>query len=174
MKSLASASALLGTLLFAVVLPIAAAENPTKILDSQRRLAANVRALESRAFALANDERSRSGLAPLVWNEKAAEVARSHSMDMAEFDYLSHTDHKGRRVVERARDFGLFEWRALGENIAWLSGYEDPAGRVVDRWMASSGHRRNILQSSYRESGVGLAVSPGGKYYFTQVFVLLW
>ena len=168
-----SASTVLVTLLLTAVLPTADARPiaPNGVFSDNSSM--NVRALESRAFSLANAERSRGGLAPLVWNEKAAEVARSHSKDMAEFNYLSHTDHRGRRVVERARDFGLFEWRALGENVAWLSGYEDPAGRVVDRWMASTGHRKNILQASYREAGVGLAVSPSGKYYFTQVFVLL-
>lgn len=127
--------------------------------------------LEFRVFELVNAERIKNGRDALVWVEQAAAVARFHSVDMAQFDYLSHADTLGRNVDKRADKLGLNDWRLIGENIAWLSGYADPAARVVQSWMNSPGHRQNILQSKFREGGIGMALTPAGKYYFTQVFV---
>jgi uncharacterized protein YkwD len=89
---------------------------------------------------------------------------------MATNNFFSHTDPQGRRSGKRADQLGVSDWKQIGENIAWLSG-KDPAERVVRCWMQSSGHRENILTSSYRESGIGLSIAADGKYYFTQVFV---
>ncbi|MEO7659119.1 MAG: CAP domain-containing protein, partial [Pyrinomonadaceae bacterium] len=75
------------------------------------------------------------------------------------------------KVDDRADQFGLNDWRRIGENIAWVMGHADPAVRVVECWMRSPGHRNNILDSNFREAGLGLAVANDGKYYFTQVFV---
>ncbi len=131
-----------------------------------------VESLESKVFELANLERFAKGLGPLAWNEKAALAARSHSGNMASADFLGHEDLLGNNVADRVARYGLDDWRRIGENVAWLTGYDDPAARVVFRWMASPGHRDNMLESKWRETGVGLVVSPKGKYYFTQVFVL--
>ena len=130
-----------------------------------------VRSMEERVFELINEERSKYGVQPLIWLDKAAITARSHSDDMAEFQYFSHADLGGRRVDDRADEVGLKDWRQIGENIAWLSGTTDPAKRVVDCWMNSEGHRHNILNPKFRETGLGLAISKDEKYYFTQVFV---
>ena len=139
--------------------------NPSKSTES-------INSREHRVFDLINNERVTRGLQPLIWIEQAAAAARSHSTNMAECGYFSHADLSGRRVDDRADEFGLSDWRRLGENIAWLSGYDDPVPKVVDGWMQSPGHRENILNSKYRESGIGIAVSREGQYYFTQVFVL--
>ncbi len=144
-----------------------AAEGPVALITSE-----SSRSLESKVFELANRHRMHQGLSPLTWNENAAETARSHSADMANSSYLSHTDRSGKRVGDRAKRFGLNDWKVIGENVAWLTGRVDPADHVINQWMASSGHRGNILQHEYRETGVGLVIAANGKYYFTQVFVL--
>ena len=57
--------------------------------------------------------------------------------------------------------------RTVGENVAY--GY--PSGSaVMAGWMASSGHRANILNSSYRLLGVGAVQSSDGRWYAAQVF----
>jgi uncharacterized protein YkwD len=57
--------------------------------------------------------------------------------------------------------------RGVGENVAY--GY--PSGSaVVAGWMGSSGHRANILNSSYRLLGVGAVQSSDGRWYAAQVF----
>ena len=61
---------------------------------------------------------------------------------------------------ERARDAG-YDWRAIGENIA--EG-QTSVEEVMDTWMHSPGHRRNILDPDFKELGIGLAFgnSAGG------------
>lgn len=128
--------------------------------------------IEKHIFALINDERRQNGLSSLAWVERAADSARSHSSDMAINNYFGHSDLNGKHASARADAFGLSDWRSIGENIAWLSGGVDAATRVVKLWMESPGHRENILNRTFRESGVGLARSNDGKIYITQIFIL--
>ncbi|MBK9154056.1 MAG: CAP domain-containing protein [Chloracidobacterium sp.] len=128
-------------------------------------------ALEQNALRLVNQERSRAGLGPLSWNDKVAAVARAHSVDMAEYNYFSHKGLDGSLVDDRARKLRMGAWQAIGENIAFLKGFEDPVSTVVEKWLRSAGHRGNMLDPRWTETAIGLAVTPDGKYYFTQVFI---
>jgi uncharacterized protein YkwD len=134
------------------------------------REVSSLSSLERRVFDLVNEERIRAGKQPLVWLDRVATVARYHSTNMAAHNFFSHVDPQGRRSGKRADQLGVSDWKQIGENIAWLSG-SDPAARVVRSWMQSPGHRENILNNGYRESGIGLSIADDGKYYFTQVFV---
>lgn len=60
-----------------------------------------------------------------------------------------------------------YQWQAWGENLA--AGQQTPAA-AVQGWMQSSGHRANILSSSFTEIGTGYAVDASGRPYYTQVF----
>jgi uncharacterized protein YkwD len=129
--------------------------------------------LERQAFDLLNQKRVENGLKPVVWNEEIAKVARSHSQNMANNNFFSHQGLDGRTVDNRADSFGIRNWRRIGENIAYNRGYDNPVEYAVLRWMQSQGHRENLLNDKWKESGVGIAIAPDGKtYYFTQVFVL--
>ncbi|MGA1825447.1 MAG: CAP domain-containing protein [bacterium] len=50
-------------------------------------------------------------------------------------------------------------------------GYSDPAGRVVERWLNSPGHKKNI-EGNYNLTGIGVVQANNLTYYFTQIFVL--
>lgn len=128
--------------------------------------------LERMVFEFINRKRAENNLPPLIWSERAAEVARFHSNDMAANNFFSHVDPDGKTVGDRADRMGLRNWRRIGENIAYNRGYSEPAARVVESWMRSPGHRNNILNSRWKETGIGIAVTTGGTYYFTQVFLL--
>ncbi len=165
-------------LLAAIILTIAApsrtqslgfAEN--YVADTSTAVASGY-SIERHVFALINEERARYGRSQLAWVERAADAARFHSNDMAVNNFFSHQDLGGKRVSARADAFGISNWRSLGENIAWLTGGTDTATRVVKLWMESPGHRENILNRSFRESGVGLSTARDGKIYITQVFIL--
>lgn len=82
---------------------------------------------------------------------------------MRDQGYFSHTSPTYGDPFQMMRAFGI-SYRTAGENIAY--GYSTPQA-VVDGWMASSGHRANILNSSYTRIGVG-HVSSGN--YWTQWF----
>ena len=126
---------------------------------------------ERRAFELINAERQRRGLRPLVLDGSLTRLARYHSESMARGRFLSHTDRDGRDLRGRADALGLRNWKALGENIAYNQGYNDPTAFAVERWMVSEKHRENIMNDEYTHAGVGVARASDGTYYFTQVFM---
>lgn len=127
--------------------------------------------LEREVFDLINEQRLRANLKPLEWSDEVAEMARLHSENMANFSFFSHTDLNGLMVNDRADALGIKKWRAIGENIAYNRGYENPAASAVERWMQSPGHRDNLLNNRWKESGIGIAVTENGTYYFTEVFI---
>jgi uncharacterized protein YkwD len=126
---------------------------------------------ERRAFDLINAERQRRGLRPLVLDGSLTRLARYHSENMARGGYLSHTERDGLDLRGRADALGLHNWKALGENIAYNQGYDDPTAFAVERWMVSEKHRENIMNDEFTHAGVGVARASDGTYYFTQVFM---
>lgn len=132
----------------------------------------NAQDLERRAFQLINEQRAKSGMSPLKWSDDAARIARLHSENMANFDFFSHTGVDGKTVDDRADLLGISRWKAIGENIAFNQGYENPVEFAVERWMQSPKHRDNLLSSRWKESGIGIAVTENGIYYFTEVFLV--
>jgi len=128
--------------------------------------------IERQAFDLINKKRSEIGLALLTWNDELAEVARVHSQDMAEQKFFSHKGSDGTMVDDRADKFGIKNWSAIGENIAFERGFENAAEFAVERWMESPAHKQNLLDQRWKETGMGVAILPDGTYYFTQVFLL--
>lgn len=78
---------------------------------------------------------------------------------------MSHTGSDGSTLAVRVDRVG-YGWRSVAENVA--AGYPDAAG-VMAGWMASDGHRGNILSANV-DLGVGLAYGADGRPYWTQVF----
>ncbi|MCS6873489.1 MAG: CAP domain-containing protein [Pyrinomonadaceae bacterium] len=127
--------------------------------------------LEKRIFEMLNQRRAEIGLEPLVWNERLALAARLHSKQMAQYGFFSHVGLDGSLVSKRIEAFGVKGWRAVGENIAYNRGFDDPVSTACEGWMKSRGHRDNILSPRWKESAVGIAVATDGTYYFTQIFL---
>jgi uncharacterized protein YkwD len=119
-------------------------------------------AFEAEVVRLSNAERSDAGCGALRPDTRLAQAAGAHSADMALRDYFSHTSPEGLTFVDRTRAAGYPS--PGGENIAW--GQRTPAA-VVQDWMNSPGHRRNILNCDFTTIGVGFD-SRGN--YWTQVF----
>jgi uncharacterized protein YkwD len=119
-----------------------------------------------------NTVRRGQGLPELEWNDDVAAVARIHSQNMAKDKFFSHRGSDGSMVDDRADRVGLGSWRTIGENIAYMRGYDDPAALAVQKWMESTAHRKNLLGPNWKESAVGVAITPDGTYYLTQVFLL--
>ena len=128
--------------------------------------------LERRVFDLLNTERRSKGLRELEWSDDVAAVARVHSQNMANGRFFSHRGSDGSMVDERADRMGLGAWRVIGETIAYMRGYDDPATLAVEKWMQSTEHRKNLLGSNWKESAVGVAITADGTCYMTQVFLL--
>ena len=119
---------------------------------------------EQEVVRLVNKERSARGLSPLKHNWELSRVARYKSEDMKKAKYFSHTSPTYGTPYQMMKSFGI-SYKTAGENIA--RGYATPAA-VVDGWMNSSGHRANILNSSFTEIGVGYYADGS---YWTQMFI---
>lgn len=107
----------------------------------------------AQARGLLNAQRTSAGLPPLTENRRLAAAAEAHAADMARRRTLTHTGTGGTSVADRIRAQG-YCFRMAAENIA--TGYRDlPA--VIQGWMQSAGHRRNILSTGASEFGLGEA-----------------
>jgi uncharacterized protein YkwD len=122
-------------------------------------------ALEASVVKLTNSARAKAGCSALRTDRRLRTAARSHSTDMARRDYFSHETPEGVTPWQRAEDAGYPNPSA--ENIA--HGYPT-AKTVVDAWMASSGHRANILNCDSKAVGVGVYLRGDGGPYWTQLF----
>lgn len=132
----------------------------------------NMAAAEQSAFNQINQKRVEMGLAPLVWSDELAAVARLHSQNMAEFKFFSHRGLDNKLVSDRADQIKIGRWRSIGENIAFNRGFGDPVRKAVELWLDSPEHCRNMLDPNWRESAVGVAKAADGSVYFTQVFLV--
>ena len=119
---------------------------------------------EQEVIRLVNEIRVQNGLSALTYNWELSRVARYKSQDMVDNRYFSHTSPTYGTPFQMIRSFGL-SYRSAGENIAY--GQRTPQA-VVNAWMNSSGHRANILSSSYTQIGVGYVANG---HYWTQMFI---
>ena len=123
-----------------------------------------VQEYENEVIRLVNEIRRENALSPLSANWELSRVARYKSQDMKDNNYFSHTSPTYGSPFKMIKDFGI-SYKSAGENIA--KGYKTPQA-VVNSWMNSSGHRANILNSSYNTIGVGYVESGN---YWTQMFI---
>lgn len=128
------------------------------------QLDSSVTSFEAEVVRLVNEIRAKNGLKALTTNWELSRVARYKSQDMVDNRYFSHISPTYGSPYQMMRSFGI-SYRTAGENIAY--GYSTPQA-VVNAWMNSSGHRANILNSSYTQIGVGY-VAKGN--YWTQMFI---
>jgi len=120
-------------------------------------------------LARVNDARKKTGVAPLRSNARLDQAAQRHAEDMLDRSYFAHESPEKKTVRERAHEAG-YDWRAIGENLAEGQFSVD---EVMDTWLRSPGHRRNILDPDFKELGVGLALGRSGESYrvvWTQAF----
>jgi uncharacterized protein YkwD len=160
----------------------------------------NINEIEHQILSLTNNERSNNGVAPLIWDDRLALVARDHSEDMAQNSYIDHINLQGEDPTARAIRHGYSVHKeigggwyseGIGENIA-----EMPTGRVMltcpsedayvqnsafgvanammDAWM----NHDNCQADGHRKnilnsqySHIGIGVAYDGTYYIaTQDF----
>ncbi|WP_102347056.1 CAP domain-containing protein [Bacillus sp. Marseille-P3661] len=114
---------------------------------------------------MTNVIRMRNGLPLVNWDEKTAEVAYSHSREMFEQEYFSHSSPKNGGLSDRLIKGGVM-FKVAGENIA--ARYVD-AISAVEGWLNSEGHRRTLLNESFTHLGVGVY-----EKYYTQNFIQAW
>ncbi|HPD18229.1 MAG TPA: CAP domain-containing protein [Candidatus Goldiibacteriota bacterium] len=163
--------------------------NFSALIFSQNNYVSN---LEKEIMKLINQERIEHNLTPLKSDEKLYKIAKSHSQDMVKRNFTSHVTPDGLGPNDRAKKAGfnikkqekngyrigigenIYETQAMMEENGNVKYYLEKtsivAKKAVDSWMASPGHRKNILSPDYKITGIGVAVSNDKKIKITQVF----
>lgn len=131
---------------------------------------------EQAALALVNQARAQAGCGPLQMEQRLTKAAAGHAQAMAQQDFFGHNDPRGKTPMNRIRAAG-YKYHAMAENIA--AGNESPE-KTVAQWINSAGHRKNMLNCTYRQTGLARAYDPADQplpgqnyamnYYWVQVF----
>ncbi len=121
----------------------------------------NVNQLATEIAAGLNQSRRANGEAPLRFNRKLGQAAMVHACDMGVNDFFDHRGTDGSRPAARVRNAG-YNNCIVAENIAW--GYPR-SEQIVNGWLNSPGHRRNMLHPRIEEFGVGISQTAKGPYW---------
>ncbi len=99
-----------------------------------------------------NRVRAAHGLRPLAVDAALTEVARSHSARILRSNSFSHGSFGTRLARSGARG------PTYGENLAWGTGSRTSPRAIVSSWLASPGHRANLLRPGFRRIGIGARI----------------
>lgn len=126
----------------------------------------NMNSDEKEVFDLINKQRTQNGLSPLKENNELQRVARIKAQDMVNNNYFSHTSPTYGSPFDMMKNFKI-SYNTAGENIAGNTSNS----AAVTAWMNSPGHKANILNGNFNQTGIG--VVKGSKYgkIYVQMFI---
>jgi uncharacterized protein YkwD len=123
--------------------------------------AASLAALQTGVLEQLNLIRRRHGLVPLTLSAQLTAAAEQHTAEMLADGYFAHESADGspfwKRIARYYPHIGAGYW-SVGENLIW-SGDALEAKEALSLWMASPGHRENILAPQYRQIGISARFS---------------
>lgn len=164
------------TVAFAVPAASAVAATPTCANANVEPASDNVEAIHQATTCLLNRERTKRGLSKLHANRALRSVAQRYAGKMVAESFFDHVAPSGSTFVQRIQRTAYLDrangW-SLGENLAWGDGELATPRKIVRAWMHSPGHRRNILDRTFEDIGVGIELgSPvnrgGGATYVNE------
>ncbi len=148
-----------------LLLGLALAPSPAAASDPAQAVLAQVNAV-----------RAKAGCGPLKLHPALTAAARTHARNMAEQNFFGHTGKDGRGFASRIRSQG-YKYGLAAENIA---AGQPTVERAVQAWLKSPGHKRNILNCKFRDTGIAMVYQPndaplrgqsrGLRYYWVQLF----
>ena len=121
---------------------------------------------EKEVFDLINNQRTQNGLSALKLDTETLRVARIKAQDMVDNNYFSHNSPTYGSPFQMLNSFKI-SYKTAGENIAGNSSNSS----AVTAWMNSSGHRANILNSSFNYTGIGVVKSSKYGKVYVQMFL---
>lgn len=115
---------------------------------------------EKRSLDLHNQTRASKGLSKFCIHPSLQAAARAHSKEMIDRDYFSHNSFNGESMANRLKRYGYTpqpnRYWTVGENIAYnTSTGVTSANTAYNGWMNSTGHKANILNSKFKQIGIG-------------------
>ena len=116
-----------------------------------------------RVADLVNQQRAANGAGALILSDELCQAANFRAKELVQS--FSHTRPNGTDPWTVLPNYGV-SYTSVGENIAMG---QRNADEVMNAWMNSDGHRKNILKTTYKYLGVGVYYS-NGTYYWVQFF----
>jgi uncharacterized protein YkwD len=136
----------------------------------------NIEAVRTATLCLIDQERNSHGEASLQFNADLQQSAQAHTESMAFGDYFEHDGPDGTplsRMIACGYIPNSQVGYEIGENIGWGTLYLGTPRAIVAAWMASPGHRANILDAHFHDTAIGVSPhvpsslsqgQPGGIY----------
>ena len=125
----------------------------------------SISSYEDEVIRLVNQERAKEGLSALSGDSKLTRAAEIRAKELV--TKFSHTRPDGESCFTVLEEVSLKDYKHVGENIAY--GQKTPE-KVMNSWMNSSGHRKNILTANFKKIGVGCYQDSSGTLYWVQLF----
>lgn len=171
--------------------------SPQKVLPNPLHLegAASAKTIENLLYRKISRMRRGQNLKPFETDEDLAAIARRHSRDMVQKNYFGHMDTQQQTPTDRGLKDGyvcrIIEGNlireGIAENIFKTSLYsafsirgkkkdyewrepDEIAESILQQWLASEGHARNLLSEEYSATGIGAAVTMDYQILITQDF----
>ena len=145
---------------------------PAQAQSEQQELLNNYVEAREYSLQLLNELRVENGLNQLRLEPLATELALAHAQDMAENEYFSHWNLQGRKPTRRYNELGGMN--GLGENIFYSEYQRGNWQEFIEQAMLtlkeSPAHLNTMLDPSYTDVGIGMAVS-GERFYLAQEFL---
>jgi uncharacterized protein YkwD len=114
-------------------------------------------------LCLINRERAAHGEQPLSVSPQLEAAAEGHAGELVADDYFAHVSPSGETPSQRIRDAGYIPGPnvgfVIGENLAWGTLSLSTPRAIVAAWVASPPHLENILESQYRDTGIGIVAA---------------
>lgn len=131
---------------------------------------------EDLVLTAVNKARAGVGCSAVTVNAKLVAAAKGHAKAMAEQNFFGHASKNGGKFSGRIKAQG-YRFSKVAENIG--AGQSSAAGIMQD-WLGSAGHRKNILDCDLTETGIAVVYQPDDmplkgqkyamKYYWVEVF----
>ena len=135
--------------------PAAAAAVPAQVTSEGAQYADTV-------LNKVNELRSSLNLQPVTRYQELDAVAQDWSEQQAAANNMSH-----RPDFTSAYPSG---WTTGSENVAWRTAGGATGALILDQWLISPGHYKNMTDPNVNSIGIGFAQTSDGKWYATQNF----
>jgi len=113
------------------------------------------------------------GLAPYGFSTQLTTAAQRHADDLAAHQIWSHTGSDGSTPHQRISEAGYAAWTWNGGELVASENFWTGHGTIEDAmtfFIGDAPHRTNILSTTYREIGIGVATDAEGRNYYVLDF----
>ena len=129
---------------------------------------------EQNLLRLINQERSKLGMEPLIWEENLAKAARYHAFDLGSQKYFDHNtcDRVNGELVKVGGTFariGRF-YNSSSLNSENIAAGSEHANGTYEQWFNSKGHYDNMFNKHSKKVGIGFYYDENAPFKFYWVF----